>query len=178
MDQEELPTTNVSIRLLALRLPSLGQPLGGKMDTSMTTCSWEKAPMVKCVYRHPSTQAAMDVYVDDFEMVASLEDTPKLWKALEAHVDFKEPYKIWGEDSTTHLGCDYSVKHWMEGKHRLTSVKAFMKDYHLDFTKRFEEKWGVNLPEVDTPWLDDSARNDMLQNLKQRVSSVRMPQAH
>jgi hypothetical protein len=106
------------------------------------------------VYRHKTKEAGMDVYVDDFELVATAEDTPNNWAALEKEIDFKEPYHLWGVSPTAHLGCDYSVKREKIGQETIMTITASMKDYHEDFVKKFEEKWNVTISPHQTPWLD------------------------
>ena len=54
----------------------------GKTDGSVQECDFVKAPGWRGVYRQSGTDAGLGVYVDDFELVASEEDTPKIWKQL------------------------------------------------------------------------------------------------
>ena len=103
-------------------------------------------------------EAGLGVYVDDFELMATEADTPKLWAELEKRIEFKEPYKVWGSEPTAHLGCDYEVRHSKEtdgGK--IIAIRANMAAYHLDIVRRFENILGVNVKEQRaTPCLDAS----------------------
>lgn len=90
--------------------PAAGNRWEGKMDQSVTNCAFEKAPGWKGVYRQSSSEAALGVYVDDFELMASPEDTPRIWRELEKHIEFGDEHTVWGEKPTRHLGCQYGVE--------------------------------------------------------------------
>ena len=80
------------------------------MDTSVGKCDFTKAPQWRAVYKQPKTGAGLGVYVDDFELVASAEDTPKIWKQLEKHIEFGGEHVVWNDTPTKHLGCEYRVE--------------------------------------------------------------------
>ena len=90
--------------------PRAGNRWDLKMDTDVKKCNFKRAPLWKGVYKQNDTGAGLGVYVDDFEPVATPEDTPKIWKLLEMHIEFKEDYRVWDSKPTAHLGCDYTVK--------------------------------------------------------------------
>ena len=121
--------------MVELDLSLFGHPVAGnrwdlKMDTSVQKADFVQAPQWKAVYKQPKTGAGLGVYVDDFELVASAEDTPKIWKELEKHIEFKEPYHIWGEEPTRHLGCEYRVYRKSEPDgHTKMTVNLSMGDY-------------------------------------------------
>ena len=45
------------------------------MDTDVKKCNFERAPQWKRVYKQNGTGAGLGVYVDDFELQATPEDT-------------------------------------------------------------------------------------------------------
>ena len=71
----------------------------------VTACDFQKAPGWRAVYKQRVTEAGFGIYVDDFELVASPQDTPKIWKQLETYIEFKSDYHVWVEETTRHLGC-------------------------------------------------------------------------
>ena len=150
--------------------PVAGNRWDGQMTTCVTSAGYEPAPQWKAIFKEPKTGSALGVYVDDFEMAATLEDTPKLWKRLEdAGIEFKEDYKIWNaEDATQHLGCDYWVKHEKEKDgHVLTQIRGSMEDYHEALVQRFEERMGIKIHPCDTPFLDAGAERRHAQDMKE-----------
>ena len=100
--------------MVLLVLSLYGHPVAGnrwdsQMDESVKSVGFVKAPSWKAIYKQPATQAALDVYVDDFEVAASPENTQRIWEDLAKKIEFKEDFHIWGEDPTRHLGCEYRV---------------------------------------------------------------------
>ena len=132
--------------------PIAGNRWDGTMDTAAKACAFERAPQWKSVYRQKGTGAGMGVYVDDFEVMATEADTPKIWAELEKHIEFGAPHKVWKEDDTRHLACQYKVfrEKQKDGEIEMT-IKASMPNYFRDIVNRFEKRMGVEIMEYHTP---------------------------
>ena len=170
---EEWVKAGMKRPMCPLELSLYGHPVSGnrweiKMDESVKVEDFRGAPMWKATYKQNGTEAALRVYVDDFELHASAEDTPKIWARLEKHIEFKDKYQIWCKDPIPHLGCDYIVE--MQATKtgaQITTFRAQMKAYFEDIVNRFEERMGVAVKSVETPWLDSSAEKRYQQELNE-----------
>jgi hypothetical protein len=135
--------------------PAAGNRWEGTMDGMVRKVGFQKATQWKAIYKEPKTEAGLGVYVDDFELVASPEDTPKIWKALEGQIEFGDEHHVWEGSHSRHLGCQYNVKRELtrEGQ-TIMSVRASMEDYFKDIVRRFEQRMQVKVKDAETPWLD------------------------
>ena len=148
--------------------PVAGNRWDGQMDKSVHKASFQRAQPWKGIYKQDGTDAGLGVYVDDFELVASAEDTPKIWKQLEKHIEFGGPHQVWGEKDTRHLGCQYQVSRLTDKKGEITTkIRAAMPDYFEDMVRRFESRMGIEIKPVDTPWLDAGAEKRHKEELSQ-----------
>ena len=149
--------------------PRAGNCWEGQMERAVGAVDFEKAPQWKSIYRNMTNGAGLGVYVDDFELAASPEDTPKIWKALEQHIEFKDPYKVWDDASPTrHLGCEYKVvSTTTKNSEVVTTIKSSMGDCFRDIVKRFEERMNVKVADAETPWLDPGAEKRYKDELTQ-----------
>jgi hypothetical protein len=85
---------------------------------------------------------------------ATLEKTEQHWSKIEKVIDFKDPYHIWGEKETPHLGCRYRVKRQkMKNGSVLTTHTAEMEQYLQNLVQKFETKHGIKVKPVTTPYL-------------------------
>jgi len=70
--------------------PESGARWEAHLKRELTAEGWSEIPAWPGVYQHAATKAVLVCYVHDLLMVAADADTEKLWRAIEAHVEFRD----------------------------------------------------------------------------------------
>ena len=74
--------------------PEAGALWEARLDDIMKNLGWSPIPWNGGTYTHAKTATAMVVYVDDMMLLASPNDTDRLWRELEKSVLYKDPEAI------------------------------------------------------------------------------------
>ena len=149
--------------MVRLDLSLYGHPdAGERWDEQMGGCmikdEYIRAPQWPSIFKREKCGTAVGVYVDDFEMASDPKLTGGNWERLGKLIEFGKPQEVWGPDkSVRHLGCHYTVDQVADGEELVTTITSEMGAYNEDVVRRFEERTGVTITPVATPWLDAGA---------------------
>ena len=101
------------------------------------------------MFYHPSKNAEMIVYVDDFILIAPERHEAGLWKELDKHIDFKDP----AAPVSRFLGVNHEFKYCKDGTvTMLTSAKDYLRSAVDEYMKEIGVK---SLKWVPTPSVED-----------------------
>ena len=140
--------------MVVLKRALYGHPESGpiwdkKMHSVMKQCGFLPIEGSPGVFYHPSKNAEMIVYVDDFILIAPEQHEADIWKELDKHIEFKDP----AAPITRFLGVNHEFKYGKDGSvHMLTSAKEYLRSAVDEYMKEIGVK---SLKWVPTPSLDD-----------------------
>ena len=120
------------------------------MHTVMRACGFlpvgEGSPGV---FYHPTYGAEMVVYVDDLILVSPGKHEDAIWKALDKHIQFKDP----AAPLTRFLGVNHEFKTLSDGTFQmLTEGKEYLLAAADEYMREIKVK---SLKWVPSPFIDD-----------------------
>ena len=111
---------------------------------------WHSLPEHGGVFVHAKSGAVMIVYVDDMLLLASPRDTPRIWRALEKRIKFKDPEA----EMSRYLGARYRLDEVNPKRpDEPRRLQTDMDDYVHNACVRFQMEYGGRLQTVTSPFL-------------------------
>ena len=160
--------------MVELDLALFGHPEAGNLwenhaFSRLRPQGWEDAPVFQSVFKNKNDNSILTCYVDDFELQASVQNTPTYWKEIGKVIEFPGPHEVWGyrceneklipepEKATAHLGCRYRVTRVVRPDGGVfTEETAEMQTYLEALVEKFEKKYNVEVKPQQLPFLTES----------------------
>ena len=106
------------------------------MHSVMKQCGYLAIEGCPGVFYHPSKNAEMIVYVDDFILIAPEQHEAGIWKESDKHIDFKDP----AAPVTRFLGVNHEIKHSRDGSVcMLTNAKDYVRSAVDEYEKEISK---------------------------------------